>query len=71
MKQPLTRLPTPKAIISRLAETGALLMPVDVPSPMPLAATEDSKKPSTAMMNDVLIADLISFILLGLIGHRN
>lgn len=62
IKQPPTTLATPRATISLLGLTVIPLIPVPLLSPSPFAATEDSKKPSSAIMKEVLIAVRTWFI---------
>lgn len=71
MKHPPTIFATPRATSSRLALRDmpwSLLLP---PVPRLLAATEDSKNPSSAIRNEVLMASCMCIILEGCNGHRN
>ena len=74
MKQDPTRLATPRATSSRLADR---VMPwsdapgVSWPPPSAFAATDDSKKPNKAMRNEVLIASRTCFICDGTKGNWN
>lgn len=69
IKQPPTTFETPSATISLLALTPIPLTPSLRPSPRPLAATDDSKNPRSAMLNEVLIAVRKCFMWLN--GHSN
>lgn len=69
IKQPPTRFETPSATSSLFALTDMPLMPSRGPSPRPLAATDDSKKPSSAITKDVLIAVRTCFIWSNWNGH--
>lgn len=61
-KQPPMTLATPSATISRLALICIPLIPAELPSPSPLAATDDSKKPSSAIIKALLNAVRTCFI---------
>lgn len=61
-KQPPMTLATPSATISRLALICIPVIPAELPSPSPLAATDDSKKPSNAIIKALLNAVRTCFI---------
>ncbi len=63
-----TMLAVPRATSSRL---GLSWMPAKPSLPRLLAATDDSKKPSRAMRNDVLMASRMYVTLEGWKGQRN
>ena len=71
MKHPPNIFATPRATSSRLALRDIPCSPSLPPVPRLLAATEDSKKPSNAIRNEVLIASCMCTILDGCRGHRN
>lgn len=61
-KQPPMTLAAPSATISRLALMCIPLIPSELPPPRPLAATDDSKKPRSAIIKDLLNAVRTCFI---------
>lgn len=71
MKHPPSIFATPRATSSRLALRDIPCSPLLPPVPRLLAATEDSKNPSSAMRNEVLMASCMCIILEGCNGHRN
>jgi hypothetical protein len=70
-KQPPMTLATPSATISRLALICIPLIPSDLPSLSPLAATDDSKKPRRAIMKALLIAVRTCFMWANWKGQLN
>ena len=70
-KHPPTMFATPRATSSRLALRDMPCSPCLPPVPKLLAATEDSKNPSSAIRNEVPMASWICIILEGCNGHRN
>ena len=73
MKHPPTTLATPSATSSRLALRDIPCKPSPcLPSPPPrlFAATEDSKKPRSAIKNEVLIASRTCCMCCGMNGKR-
>ena len=71
MKHPPRIFATPRATSSRLALRDIPCSPLLPPVPRLLAATEDSKNPSSAIRNEVLMASCICIIFEGCNGHRN
>lgn len=69
IKQPPTAFAVPSATSSLFALTDMPLTPSRGPSPRPLAATDDSKKPRSAMTKEVLIAVRTCFIWSNWNGH--
>lgn len=73
IKQPPITLATPRATSSRLALKDIPCKPSGfLPSPPPrlFAATEDSKKPSSAIKKDVLMASRTCCMCVGMKGKR-
>ena len=71
MKHPPRMFATPRDTSSRLALRDMPCSPSLPPVPRLLAATEDSKNPSSAMRKEVLMASCMCIDLEGCRGHRN
>ena len=72
MKHPPTRFAKPSATSSRFADGARPVMPssgLSLPSPSALAATLDSKKPSSAMRNEVPMASRTCVMCAGMKGQ--